>query len=130
MTDATKELIKSTIINNPDSRDCAQLIRYGSGRNREGIQIFNLPEKYVQILVQSFKWRFYDKEMQISYKKRADRVVEKGIKKGTLRSEWKDVLITPEEGQERMESEAIKNDTEIGRKAKARRVDAPSYADE
>lgn len=126
MASETKELIKAAILDNPDNRDCAQLIRYGAGRNREGLQIFNLPEKYVQILVQSFKWRFYDKEMQESYRRKAERVVKKGIKKGNLRAEWKNVLLTPEEGQERMEGEEskeIKPLSVLDKRAKARRAD-------
>lgn len=99
MTEETKALIRSSVLLGQE-RDTTQLIRYGSGQELEGLQLFNLPEKTVQNLVQSFKWRFFYKEMQQSYKKKAERIVDKGVKKGLLQEEWRDTLVPEESNKE------------------------------
>jgi hypothetical protein len=127
MSDSTKELIRSAISGGQE-RDSSHLIRSGSGKTFEGIGIFNLPEKYVQSLIQSFKWRHFSKEMNMFNRKRADKVIERGIKNGNLRPEWKDVLLTPDEEQE--EAKGIKKDAVyVKAKAQARKVDSVSYED-
>jgi hypothetical protein len=131
MSDGTKELIRSSIINGQD-RDTTHLIRLGAGQQVEGLGLFDLPEKYVQTLVQTFKWRYFSKELAMAQRKKAENVIRKGIKKGNLREEWKDELLTPEEGQERMEAEqgeGIKNNSEIVKeKANGRRIDVDGLA--
>jgi len=128
MSDATKELIRSAVLSNSD-RDINHLIRFGSGEAIEGLQLFDLPEKYVQSLVQSFKWRYYRKELGEGNRKKAEKIMEKGIKKGNLREEWRDTLIPPEAAQDEPEPKEIKANALIGNRAKARKADSVSYED-
>ena len=122
MSDATKELIGVAVRANQD-RDSTHLIRYGSGERTEGISVFNLPEKYVQTLVQSFKWRYFSKEMGESYRKRAQKVIDKGIKKGMLQEEWRDILQPAQEQGEESETKEIKAKPLIDKGVKGRKVE-------
>lgn len=66
---STKQMIGNAILLNKD-RDVKHLIY-------RDLQVFNLPVRYTDKLVESFRWKYFEKEIQQTYENQRDRLQNK-----------------------------------------------------